>query len=258
MQTLQIKQGDLIELGNHRIVCGDSSNPEHLRILFVGNEKADMLCADPPYGVGYVEGKKELKEKFKPIANDGVIQDYYSFSKAWLEPIIPYLSSKNTYYFFNGDSKAREFLNALHDLKYTHSQILIWSKNQIVMGRKDYQPMHELIFYGWYGRHKYYGGKDKSILNCPKPQASKLHPTMKPPRLLRKLIAHATEPGMIVYDAFGGSGSTLITCEQIGRVCRMIEIEPDYCHIIIQRYLKYCENLKMEPMLKVNGVIYGG
>ena len=84
MQTLQIKQGDLIELGNHRIVCGDSSNPEHLRILFVGNEKADMLCADPPYGVGYVEGKKELKEKFKPIANDGVIQDYYSFSKAGL------------------------------------------------------------------------------------------------------------------------------------------------------------------------------
>lgn len=264
MDKIEVKAGDLIELGNHRLVCGDASKPEHLRVLFAGNEKVDMICADAPYGVGYVEGKKDLMEKahgktgnigkFKPIANDGVIQDYYAFSKGWLEPIIPYLNTKNTYYLFNGDSKAREFLMALHDLKYTHSQIIIWNKNQVVMGRKDYQPMHELIFYGWHGRHKYFGGKDKSILTCPKPKANVLHPTMKPPQLLRKLIAHATERNMIVYDAFGGSGSTLIACEQIGRACRMVEIESSYCETIIQRYIKLCKSINREAVVKLNGV----
>jgi len=255
--------GDVIELGAHRLVHGDSTNPEHLKALFLPEEKADMICSDAPYGVGYVEGKKDFMkatggdsknlDKFKVIANDETIQDYYAFSKAWLEPIIPYLAKKNSYYLFNGDTKGREFMNALHDLKYTHSQIIIWNKQQMVMGRKDYQPMHELIFYGWYGAHKYYGAKDKSIINCPKPQANKLHPTMKPPELLRKLIVHATEAGMVVYDAFGGSGSTLITCEQVGRKCRMMELEHDYCLVIIMRYAKYCQAVGKVPNIRING-----
>jgi DNA modification methylase len=260
---IKLSLGDVIELGPHRLVHGDSTNPEHLKALFLPEEKVDTICSDAPYGVGYVEGKKDFMkatggdstnlDKFKVIANDGMIQDYYAFSKAWLEPIIPYLNKKNSYYLFNGDTKGREFMNALFDLKYTHSQIIIWNKQQMVMGRKDYQPMHELIFYGWYGSHKYYGVKDKSIINCPRPQANKLHPTMKPPELLRKLIVHATEPGMIVYDAFGGSGSCLITCEQIGRKCRMMELEHDYCLVIIMRYAKYCQAIGKEPVVKVNG-----
>ena len=261
---ITLKLGDVIELGSHRLVHGDSTNADHLSTLFLQGEKVDIICADAPYGVGYVEGKKDFMkatggdsknlDKFKVIANDETIQDYYAFTKAWLEPIIPYLNRKNSYYLFNGDSKAREFFNALHDLNFVHSQLIIWNKNQIVMGRKDYQPMHELIFYGWYGQHKYYGAKDKSIINCPKPQANKLHPTMKPPELLRKLIIHGSAVGMIVYDAFGGSGSCLITCEQIGRVCRMMELEHDYCLVIIMRYIKYCEAIKKVSSVKINGV----
>lgn len=261
---VQIKEGDLIELGEHRLVCGDSSKDEHLRILFAGNEKADMICADAPYGVGYVQGKKDLMKathgkegnlsKFKPIANDGVIQDYYAFSIGWLEPVKPYLAKTNTFYLFNGDAKMREFLNALADCGYHFSQLLIWNKNQSVMGRKDYQPMHELIFYGWVGKHRYYGTKDKSILNCPKPKRNILHPTMKPPQLLRKLIYHATEKGMIVYDAFGGSGSTLIACEQLGRKCRTIEIDAEYCEVIVQRYVKYCTDEGVKAEIRVNGI----
>jgi DNA modification methylase len=113
--------------------------------------------------------------------------------------------------------------------------------------------MHELIFYGWYGRHKYYGGKDKSVLNCPKPKSNTIHPTMKPPALLRKLIHHGTEPGMVVYDAFGGSGSTLIACEQWGRKCRIVEISEEYCQSIVIRYIKLREKMNRSVEVKING-----
>jgi DNA modification methylase len=258
----EIKTGDLIELGNHRLLCGTCSNPDNHKKLFVGNEKIDVIQTDPPYGVGYVEGKKDFMEaihgssdnlnKFENIQNDQTIQDYYKFSKEWLTPILPYLNSKNVFYIFNGDAKMREFLNALEDCGFHFSQLIIWNKNQTVIGRKDYQPKHELIFYGWKGRHKYYGMKDKSILNCNKPKANKLHPTMKPPQLLRKLIYHSSKLKDIIFDPFGGSGSTLIAAHQLGRYCRMMEIDLNYCSIIIQRFMKL--TAKEEGIvIKING-----
>lgn len=234
------------KLGNHRLLLGDSTNKADVDRL-IGNHKINLVLTDPPYGVGYVEGKQEFlqsihkgneKQKFEAIKGDEVEQDYYDFSKKWLAAIRPHLQEKNSFYIFNGDTKLREFLNALYDLGYTKSAILIWLKNQFVVGRKDYHPQHELIIYGWHGTHNFFGNKDKTALFYPKPSKNKLHPTMKPPALLRRLIYHSTKPGDIVLDPFGGSGSTLIACEQLGRTCLMIEFDESYCETVVERWEK--------------------
>ncbi|MEK7578962.1 MAG: site-specific DNA-methyltransferase [Patescibacteria group bacterium] len=234
------------KLGEHRLMLGDATNKADVGLL-VGEKKVTLLLTDPPYGVGYVEGKQELlkaihkktKDKgFGVIKGDGVEEDYYAFSKKWLSSVKPHLRDKNAFYIFSGDSKLREFLNALHDLGHTKSSLLVWIKNHHVMGRKDYHPQHELIVYGWLGTYAYFGNKDKTALFYPKPSRSKLHPTMKPPMLLRRLIYHSTKPGDVVLDPFGGSGSTLIACEQMGRVCFTVECDETYCQTIIERWEK--------------------
>ena len=234
------------KLGNHRLLLGDSTKKEDVEEL-VGKDKVTLLLTDPPYGVGYVEGKQEFLEtihkdgkssKFSAIQGDGVAEDYYDFSKKWLEVFKSHLKDKNAFYIFNSDSKLRELLNAFHDTGYTKSSLLIWLKNHHVVGRKDYHPQHELILYGWYGRHEFFGNRDKTALFYPKPNKSKLHPTMKPPSLLRRLIYHSSKPRDIVLDPFGGSGSTLIACEQLGRTCFMVECDEAYCKTIIERWEK--------------------
>lgn len=246
-QSKSIKQREVWQLGDHRLVCGDAAKPDNIAALLEG-DKISLICCDPPYGVGYVEGKQQFLKTihrassridgFSEIKGDKTAQDYYTFSRSWLEPIIPYLAKKNVLYIFSGDTKLRELLNAMEDTGYYKSALLIWIKNHIVVGRKDYHPQHELIVYGWYGSHSFYGNKDRSVIFCPKPNKSKLHPTMKPPALLRRLIYHGSKPGGIVYDPFGGSGSTLIACEQLGRSCRMIELDQSYCSTIIARWEK--------------------
>lgn len=235
------------KLGDHRLVVGDATNMEDVAKL-IGNDKAALILTDPPYGVGYVESKQEFLgtrhkgsngREFTVIKGDGIEEDYYDFSKKWLEAVRPYLKEKNAFYIFNGDTKLREFLNAIHDTGFTKSALLVWLKNHLVIGRKDYHPQHELILYGWYGTHDYFGNKDKTALFYPKPNKSKLHPTMKPPALLRRLIYHSTKPGDIVLDLFGGSGSTLIACEQLGRKCLMLEYEKSYCETAVDRWEKF-------------------
>ena len=244
--TLPKSSVKIWKLGQHRLIQGDATKKEDLAQL-IGQEKIALVLTDPPYGVGYVEGKQDFLKtiqrdgkgkEFPIIQGDGVEADYYEFSTKWLEAVKPHLKSKNSFYIFNGDTKLRDLLNALNDTKYTKSSILIWLKNHIVVGRKDYHPQHELIVYGWYGSHLYFGSKDKTALFFPKPNKSKLHPTMKPPALLRRLIYHSTKPGEAVLDPFGGSGSTLIACEQLGRVCFMSEMEESYCTTIIERWEK--------------------
>ena len=234
------------KLGQHRLIQGDATKKEDLDLL-IEQQKITLILTDPPYGVGYVEGKQDFLKttqrdskgkEFSIIQGDGVNADYYKFSVKWLEAVKSHLKNKNAFYIFNGDTKIRELLNALHDTKYTKSAILIWLKNHIVLGRKDYHPQHELILYGWYGSHLYFGQKDKTDLFYPKPHKSKLHPTMKPPSLLRRLIYHSTKPKDVVLDLFGGSGSTLIACEQLGRVCLMVELDESYCTTIIERWEK--------------------
>jgi len=244
--STDIKYTTLWKLGEHRLLLGDATKAEDVARLMDG-EKASLILSDPPYGVGYVEGKQEFlatihkdstQKKFSVIAGDAPEDDYYDFSMRWLETVRPHLAPKNAFYIFNGDTKLREFLNALHDTGYTKSALLIWLKDRFVVGRKDYHPQHELILYGWHGTHAFFGQKDRTALFYPKPQKSALHPTMKPPALLRRLIYHSSKPGEIVLDPFGGSGSTLIACEHLGRRCFMIERDEAYCRTIVERWEK--------------------
>lgn len=235
---------NLWRLGEHRLIQGDARSAADIARL-VDSEKVSLVLTDPPYGVGYVEGKREFlrgihkgdeKEQFEAIKGDAVEGDYYAFSRQWLEAVRPHLTEKNAFYIFNGDTKLRELLNALHDTGYTKSAILIWLKNHLVVGRKDYHPQHELIAYGWHGKHAFYGNKDKTALFYPKPTSSKSHPTMKPIPLLRRLLYHSTQPNDVVLDPFVGSGSTLIACEQLGRRCFAVEMEEGYCRTVVDRW----------------------
>jgi len=237
---MSIKKRDLITLGDHLLLCGDSTNQEEVERILHG-KKVNLILSDPPYGVAYVESKKGLNNAsniHQEIANDQIQSDksYQSFTQNWLEPVKPFLATKNSFYIFNSDKMLFALKNGLDQSNFKFCQLLIWIKNHSVLGRLDYLPQHELIAYGWYGSHKFFKSKDKSVLFFPKPQKSKLHPTMKPISLLRHLILNSTQIGDYVYDPFGGSGSTLVACEQTKRKCLMVELDPKYCQVIINRY----------------------
>jgi site-specific DNA-methyltransferase (adenine-specific) len=237
-----IKAGDIFQLGSHRIACGDSRNKELVTELING-KKISSINSDIPYGVGVVESKQGLGHELscnKIIANDQLQseEEYKRFNLDWLEAIKPHLAKKNSYYIFNCDKMVWPLKDALTTSGFKFSQMIIWIKNHAVMGRLNYLPMHELILYGWYGTHEFMKSQDKSVLFYPKPNKSKLHPTMKPVGLIRNLILNSTNINNIVWDGFLGSGTTLIAAEQTRRRCYGIEMDPGYCRVIIDRYEK--------------------
>lgn len=236
-----IKPGDIFQLGSHRLACGDAVDSELVKKL-VGEDTIDLILTDPPYGVLYTQAKAGFsKVKVnKEIINDDITSefDYAVFTKNWLVAITPHLSKKDAIYIFNSDKMLFALRDGMEQAGVNFSQLLIWIKNHAVVGRKDYLPMHELIAYGWHGTHLFHKSKDKSVLFYPKPSKSSLHPTTKPVPLLRHLILNSSKIGSVVYDCFGGSGSTLIAAEQTRRKCLMIELDPDYCQTIITRFEK--------------------
>lgn len=236
-----MKPGQIIQLGQHRLACGDSCDPELVSRL-VGKDKISVVLLDPPYSVAVVESKQWLKAKdqHKVILNDGLMSDdaYKAFTEAWLSAIKPHLAIKNSLYVFNSDKMLIPAVEALKASGGKFAQLLIWAKTQAVVGRLDYLPQHELIIYGWFGTHKFHKSKDKSILVYPKPTNSKLHPTMKPVGLLRRLILNSSKVGDVVYDGFVGSGSVLLACEQTNRRCFAVELDPEYCQTVIDRWQK--------------------
>lgn len=239
---MSIKQGDLYILGTHRLLCGDATNPEYI-VQLIGDSKIDLVLTDVPYGVGYVENKRSFTQSVddkKIIANDQVQSEdeYQGFMQKWIQCVKPFLSSKNAFYIFNSDKMLFALEDAMKAEGIKFAQLLIWIKNHAVVGRLNYLPQHELIAYGWYGTHKFLKSKDKSLFFFPKPAKAKLHPTMKPIGLLRQLILNSTQVGETVYDCFGGSGSTLIACDQTKRRCFMVELDPEYCQTIIKRWEK--------------------
>lgn len=242
MKTLQakkpqnsIKSGDLFQLGDHFLLCGDSTDETAVGTLLKG-QQIKLILSDPPYGVSYTapSGKHEK------IANDQIQseEEYQKFTEAWLSATKPYLSPKNAYYIFNSDRMLFSLEDALQGQDFKFSQLLIWVKTGAVIGRLDYCPQHELIAYGWHGTHPPIRDKDKSVLIAPKPKKNTVHPTMKPVSLLRRLILNSTNIGDIVYDPFGGSGSSLVGCEQTKRKCITVELMPKYCQAIIDRFEK--------------------
>lgn len=248
-----MKAGQIMQLGEHRLACGSATDAELVRRL-VGDDHIAMLLCDVPYGVSYVESKQGIAKlaNQRVIAGDDITDDatYQQFTNDWLQVVKPYLVKKNSVYIFNSDKMLLPTVQALRASGGKFAQLLIWAKTQAVLGRLDYLPQHELIIYGWYGTHKFHKSKDKSILVYPKPDKSKLHPTMKPVGLLRRLILNSSEIGNVVYDGFGGSGSCLIACEQTKRKCLMVELDPEYCQTIIDRWQRLTGQVAVE--LEVN------
>jgi DNA modification methylase len=229
------------KLGDHRLIQGDSTDPEIVRMV-MGVEKANLICTDPPYGVAVAESKRNFRtlSKDKNIANDHLQSDdeYHQFSRAWLDAIAPHLAKKNSSYIFNADKMVWSLRDAMVDAGFKVAQLLLWVKQQSVIGRLDYAPQHELIVYGWFGTHHFRRSKDKSVLFYPRPNKSKLHPTTKPLGLVRRLVLNSTNIGDVVFDGFLGSGTTLLACEQTKRRCFGVELDPEYCQTIIMRWEK--------------------
>lgn len=237
-----IKYGDIFEIEGHLLMNGDARDKKLVN-GFLENKKIKLILSDIPYGISFVASKISFNQKIakpKDIVGDQLQSDeeYRKFNKDWLEIAIPYLDKKNAFYIFNCDKMIFALREGLKDAGYNFSQLLVWIKNQPVLGRKDYLPMSELIAYGWHGTHEFRRSKSKSVLFYPKPQKSMLHPTMKPIGLLRELILNSTRIGDWIYDPFSGSGSTGLACEQTQRKSLMIEIDPEYCQTIINRFEK--------------------
>lgn len=236
-----IKLGDVFVLGEHILACGDARDSDLINKI-IGVHKIKAVISDPPYGVAVTESKHGFQNlaKDKVITNDHLQSDaeYREFTKAWLEPILPHLERKNSFYIFNADKMVFALREGMQDVGIKFGQLLIWVKTHAVVGRMDYAPQHELIAYGWYGVHEFVKAKDKSVLVCPKPNQSKMHPTTKPLDLIRRLVLNSTRIGDVVFDSFLGSGTTLLACEQTKRICIGVELDPEYCSTIIARFEK--------------------
>ena len=234
------KLGDIWQLGKHKVMCGDCCLIDNIEKLFDGKQ-ANMVLTDPPYGVNYANKNDFLNNLDKgnhnqtPIQNDA-IENYRQFFTDFLS-IIP-VADYNTFYVFMSGCELHNLRLALDDCDIKWGDFLIWVKNNHVLGRKDYNAKHEFIVYGWKNHHKFYGDFSTTILEFDKPLKNDLHPTMKPIELLAKLIKDGSQQKEIVYDAFLGSGSTLIACEQTNRICYGCEISPQYCDVIIARWEK--------------------
>jgi len=235
------KIGDVWLLGNHRLVCGDSTIPENAELMFKG-QTMDLVLTDPPYGVNY-SSKNEFLNKFdkgnriqKDIKNDE-IKDIKEFCSKFMS-IIPF-SEYNIFYIFITSQQLHNVRMALDDNKFYTSTYLVWNKNNHVLGRMDYLMKHEFIIYGWKNRHKFYGNKTASVIDFDRPLKNDLHPTMKPVGLLEKLLEDGSLPNQNVYDPFLGSGSTLIACEKQNRKCFGFELDEAYTDVIINRWQQY-------------------
>ena len=225
--------GDIWELGQHRLMCGDSTILEDVKKL-MGDEKADLCVTDPPYNVNY-EGSNGMK-----IQNDKMESSMFNRFLCYAFSSMEYcLNPGAPFYVWFASREHINFDQALNEAGLSVRQELVWVKNSLVIGRQDYQWRFEPCLYGWKEgtAHRWYGGRDKSnVLEYDKPQRSDMHPTMKPLPLFAHLVQNSSKKNDVVLDLFGGSGTTLITCEEMERQCRMMEYDPIYCQVIINRW----------------------
>lgn len=241
--------GDLYEIGEHRLLCGDSTQTDAFEKLMDG-ELADMVVTDPPYNVAY-EGK--TKDALT-IENDSMgDDDFYKFLYDFYTALTTAVKKGGAIYVWHASSEIINFAKAMVDAGWLLKQQLIWVKNTMVMGRQDYQWKHEPCLYGWLkgGSHQWYSDrKQTTVINFDKPQRNGEHPTMKPIGLFGYQIENSSKVGDIVIDAFGGSGTTMVACEQLKRKARVIEYDPKYCDVIVRRMLTLDNNLT----IKRNGI----
>ena len=228
------KQGDIWLLGRHRLVCGDSTLPETFTVLMDGR-KANLIVTDPPYNVNVEETAVKIKH------DNMADEDFYKFLFAAFVNMEQNMESDASVYIFHADSKGLIFRQAFHDAGLYLSGCCIWKKNALVLGRSPYQWQHEPCLFGWKvgGKHLWYSDrKQTTIWEYDRPKSSKEHPTMKPVVLLAYPVQNSSMRGCIVLDPFLGSGSTLMACEQTGRVCFGIELDEKFADVIVNRYVE--------------------
>ena len=239
------KPGDLWILGNHRLLCGDSTSTDDLAKLMNG-EQADLWITDPPYNVAY-EGQNGMK-----IQNDSMMDaDFRQFLRDAYTAANTALLPGATFYVWHADSEGYNFRGAAVDTGWKVRQCLIWLKSSLVMGRQDYQWQHEPCLYGWTEGAAHTWNNDRkqtTVLEFDKPRSNDQHPTMKPVDLFRYQINNSTKRNALVLDSFGGSGTTAIACEQIQRNARLMELDPRYCDVIVKRWEEFTGNTALcEP-----------
>ncbi len=227
--------GDVWILGDHLLVCGDSKDNQSLQAI-MNDDKADLLITDPPYNVSYT-GKTE---DALTIQNDSMEDsEFREFLAKVFKNADDFMKEGSAFYIWHADSEGYNFRGACRDVDWKVRQCLIWVKNVFVMGRQDYHWRHEPCLYGWKSgaAHKWCNDrKQDTILEFDRPMSSREHPTMKPISLFSYQIKNNTKQKDIVLDLFGGSGTTLISCELTNRKARLIELDPKYCDVIVNRW----------------------
>lgn len=228
--------GDIWMIGRHKLMCGDATSEDVLKRL-MGGDKADMYLTDPPYNVAY-EGKTEDK---LTIQNDSMEDSaFYQFLVDSFVAADSVMNEGAAFYVWHADSEGYNFRGACRAVEWELRECLIWNKNTMVLGRQDYQWKHEPCLYGWKGgaAHNWYSDrKQTTVIDMNKPNRNAEHPTMKPVQLFAYLMENSSKPGDIILDSFCGSGTTLIACEQMGRVARVLELDSKYCDVIVERYI---------------------
>ncbi|MBE0296400.1 MULTISPECIES: site-specific DNA-methyltransferase [Gardnerella] len=240
------KTGDMWTLGKHRIICGDATKLETYKTL-LENTKVNLVVTDPPYNVNYEGAAGKIK-------NDNMENDkFYQFLFNSFVNMEQAMADDASIYVFHADTEGLNFRKAFQDAGFYLSGCCIWKKPSLVLGRSPYQWQHEPCLYGWKkkGKHKWYAGrKETSVWEFEKSKKNADHPTMKPIALLAYPIKNSSMTNSLVLDPFAGSGSTLIACEQTGRICYAIELDEKYCDVIVKRYIEQVGNDKSVKVLR--------
>lgn len=228
------KPGDIWTLGRHRLICGDSTKAETYDLL-MGSTKANLVITDPPYNVNYEGSAGKIK-------NDNMADDaFYNFLLDAYTQMHSAMADDASIYLFHADTEGLNFRRAFADAGFYLSGCCIWKKQSLVLGRSPYQWQHESCLYGWKknGKHQWYTGRrETTIWEFDKPKKNGDHPTMKPIPLLAYPIMNSSMSNSVVLDPFGGSGSTLIACEQTDRICYTVELDEKFCDVIVKRYIE--------------------
>ena len=230
-----VERGDIWTVGRHRLMCGDATSAEDVAAL-MGGKKANLIVTDPPYGVSFKSGSG------LSIQNDSMKGDeFYTFLYNSFSQMAAHLENGGAAYVFHADTEGLNFRKAFVDAGFHLAGVCIWVKNSLVLGRSDYQWQHEPVLYGFLknGKHPWYSDrKQTTIWNYDKPKRNKNHPTSKPLDLLGYPICNSSQENAIVLDTFGGSGSTMMACEQTNRICCMMELDEKYASVILRRYVE--------------------
>ena len=230
-----VQRGDVWTVGRHRLMCGDATSSDDVNTL-MGNVKANLILTDPPYNVAFKSGSG-LTIQNDSMKND----DFYNFLLSAFQCMAAHLEKDGAAYVFHADTEGLNFRRAFVDAGFHLAGCCIWVKDSLVLGRSDYQWQHEPVLYGFMqnGKHKWYSDrKQTTIWNFDKPKRNANHPTSKPLDLLGYPIGNSTQENAVVIDTFGGSGSTLMACEQMNRICYMMELDEKYASVILRRYVE--------------------